>query len=91
MSGPTQAALFFVPAQEIATHPGQYQCLVCRSVVRVQTHHVDGDHSNNAPENLAPLCDRCHTELHRYGGWGDLDRQRLLGLRELVDEWRASQ
>lgn len=27
-------------------------------------HHIDGDHSNNAPENLAPYCKRCHNEHH---------------------------
>lgn len=27
-------------------------------------HHRDGDHSNNAPENLAPACKLCHNKVH---------------------------
>ncbi len=27
-------------------------------------HHLDGDHSNNAPENLAPACKLCHNAVH---------------------------
>lgn len=33
-------------------------------------HHIDGDHRNNAPENLAVLTDEEHHALHaREGGW----------------------
>jgi len=27
-------------------------------------HHLDGEHSNNAPENLAPACKLCHNKVH---------------------------
>jgi hypothetical protein len=27
-------------------------------------HHLDGDRTNNSPDNLRTLCDRCHTSLH---------------------------
>jgi hypothetical protein len=27
-------------------------------------HHLDGDHSNDAPSNLAPACKRCHNAEH---------------------------
>ncbi len=30
-------------------------------------HHLDGDPQNNAPENLVPLCQRCH--LHWQARW----------------------
>ena len=26
----------------------------------LDVHHIDGDHENNAPENLKALCQRCH-------------------------------
>lgn len=27
-------------------------------------HHIDGNHHNDAPENLAPACKPCHNEVH---------------------------
>lgn len=27
-------------------------------------HHLDGNHANNAPENLAPACKLCHNAVH---------------------------
>lgn len=32
----------------------------------VEIHHIDGDHTNNDPDNLIPVCFDCHGELPRY-------------------------
>lgn len=32
----------------------------CGSTIRVGLHHIDRDKSNNDPNNLIPLCWRCH-------------------------------
>ncbi len=47
-----------------------------------EVHHVDGNHGNNAPRNLAILCRPCHVQLHRsaqQSGWmplADYERRR---------------
>lgn len=35
-------------------------CMQCGSNVNVQVAHLDGDHQNNVPSNLAWLCQPCH-------------------------------
>lgn len=35
------------------------KCCVCQHTP-MQIHHIDGDSSNNDPDNLAPLCGNCH-------------------------------
>ena len=46
-------------------------CVACGGTRRLQRHHVDGDPGNNAPENVAVLCQDCHTEAHVANGtWG---------------------
>jgi len=52
----------------------------------LQLHHIDGDSSNTAWENLAPICLNCHSEAHT-------DRKLARGLSpELIrlynEEWR---
>lgn len=42
------------------------QCERCPDTHRVQRHHVDGDPTNNAPENIRILCELCHKAEH-YG------------------------
>lgn len=38
-------------------------CCVCQTPF-IQVHHIDGDSSNNDPDNLAPLCPNCHNIAH---------------------------
>jgi hypothetical protein len=48
------------------------KCCVCRdemSATNVQIHHIDGDHGNNAIENLSVLCLRHHNETQTHGGF----------------------
>lgn len=40
-------------------------CCVCREPRRkAKIHHIDQDPSNNVFENLAVVCDDCHSEAH---------------------------
>ncbi len=32
----------------------------------LQFHHVDGDTSNNSPENIQLLCPNCHAKTENY-------------------------
>ena len=41
------------------------ECLVCMESNVVDVHHLDGDHTNDQPNNLIPLCPTHHTYLHR--------------------------
>lgn len=43
------------------------KCLVCGEDKIVATHHVNGNHNDNRPENLVPLCPTHHQYVHsRY-------------------------
>lgn len=38
-------------------------CTECGSKPAVERHHRDGDTENNAPDNVTPVCRRCHMIL----------------------------
>jgi hypothetical protein len=38
-------------------------CCICQ-IPFIIVHHIDGDPSNNDPDNLAPLCPNCHSQAH---------------------------
>ena len=40
------------------------KCIVCGEELAVCIHHYDGDHRNNSPENLVPLCPTHHVYWH---------------------------
>ena len=40
------------------------KCVICNEVNIVSVHHLDGNHSNNNPENLIPLCPTHHQYWH---------------------------
>ena len=46
----------------------QGRCLHCGLYFtpedRIEIHHIDGQHSNNKPENLGALHHHCHTQVH---------------------------
>jgi hypothetical protein len=45
-------------------------CCVCRTQgKRIQIHHIDGDPSNNQPDNLSVLCTDCHDLTMIKGGF----------------------
>jgi len=55
------------------------RCCVCQTPF-FQIHHLDGDRSNNDPDNLAPLCPNCHDQA---------DLKRLLSNRLTADRIKA--
>lgn len=40
------------------------KCIICGESLIVAVHHLDGDHSNNEPANLIPLCPTHHIYWH---------------------------
>jgi len=54
-------------------------CLICGSEKEIHVHHVDGDRSNNSLENLIPVCQSCHIQIHK-------DNERLCEWTEKLDE-----
>jgi len=42
----------------------QHKCCVCPETNVVAVHHMDGNHKNNTPSNLVPLCPTHHTYVH---------------------------
>jgi len=57
------------------------KCFVCSSREDLETHHIDFNHNNNDPDNLMTLCERCHTEITKYGY---TPREELAEIREKV-------
>lgn len=39
-------------------------CQRCKSVYKVEIHHIDKDVNNNIPSNLVMLCKVCHARQH---------------------------
>lgn len=52
----------------------EYKCEVCGIVewndkpITLQLHHIDGDHLNNALENLQVICPNCHSQTNNFRG-----------------------
>jgi len=43
------------------------RCTICGAENDLHIHHLDCNRTNDAPENLTALCERCHSRIHRYG------------------------
>jgi len=41
-----------------------HECVACGDTEKIVVHHRDADRSNDAIENLVPLCHGCHSVLH---------------------------
>lgn len=54
------------------------ECAACDATENIDVHHIDGDRTNNAIDNLEPLCEDCHTEVHN-GGIAGFDYAEKLG------------
>lgn len=58
----------------IATNEKEYKCECCGisewngKPIRLQLHHIDGDHFNNELTNLQLLCPNCHSQTDSYAG-----------------------
>lgn len=46
-------------------------CEMCGGDLILQRHHKNGDATDNTMENIAVLCQKCHTTTHMMiGNWG---------------------
>ena len=43
----------------------EYKCERCGATQNIDVHHKDGNHTNNAPENLMLLCRSCQMKEHK--------------------------
>jgi len=60
------------------------RCCICQTPFIV-IHHIDGDSSNNDPQNLAPLCPNCHSQAHSTAQLTtNLTSERI---KQLRDKW----
>lgn len=61
-----------------------YQCELCgwgkinpiTNKTPLEVHHIDGDYSNNQPENLQVLCPNCHSLTPNFKALNKSERQR---------------
>ena len=51
-------------ARRVAQRHNAGRCEACTAVLETLVHHVDGDPSNNAPDNRQTLCLYCHSFWH---------------------------
>jgi hypothetical protein len=48
----------------VAWRHHERKCLVCSEINIVAVHHLNGNHADNRPENLVPLCPTHHQYMH---------------------------
>lgn len=53
----------------------EYKCAICGNTgewngqpLSLQLHHINGDRTDNRPENLQFLCPNCHSQTDSYAG-----------------------
>lgn len=58
----------------ISNNLKEYKCEQCgiyewnNAEIRLQVHHIDGDHLNNELNNLQLLCPNCHSQTDTFAG-----------------------
>ena len=55
-------------------------CEKCQEGKKLDIHHKDGNHDNDAPENREALCRRCHLVAHGRADRGTGQRSEYLPL-----------
>ena len=51
-------------ARKLCNQNWPRKCVLCGSVKRVHTHHIDGNPWHNSIDNIVPLCHNCHRVVH---------------------------
>lgn len=62
----------------VASKYYKYECCGCgKAEGKLSVHHIDGNHNNNSPDNLAWLCISCHNKIHpnRLRGNSSIDEE----------------
>jgi 5-methylcytosine-specific restriction endonuclease McrA len=54
--------------REVILARDSHRCRLCGADAYLHIHHQDGDRTNDAPENLITLCERCHSRVHARKG-----------------------
>lgn len=68
---PRRRKTISTPVAEEVLFRSDHTCCICRRRERdVQVHHIDGNNSNNSPENLAVVCLVCHSRVTAGRGLG---------------------
>lgn len=67
-------------------HYHKKECVICGEDKIVDVHHLDENHSNNAPENLIPLCPTHHMYWHSQ--YKNLIEKTVFAY---IDEWKREQ
>lgn len=77
------------PSRELSAqllHASDLTCCVCRRAGQaLQLHHLNGDRSDDSPDNFAVLCLNCHDRTQLRGGFGRHLSEYLV--RIFRDEW----
>lgn len=79
--------------QKVAKMTKYMVCDICGKTCkdRLDTHHVDRDHTNNSPDNIHIWCVGCHAKYHYIvddrglQGWNP-NTPKLLEFRKRLDE-----
>ena len=50
--------------KSICWNHNEKKCIICDETLIVAVHHINEDHSDNRPDNLAPLCMNHHSYIH---------------------------
>lgn len=60
---PSTNRAYYRRARKVLHDNVGYHCVRCPSILKLEAHHIDGDITNCALENLEWLCRECH-EIH---------------------------
>ena len=56
--------------REVILIRDEHRCRLCGAEEYLHIHHQDGDPTNDGPENLVTLCERCHSRVHTQNDSG---------------------
>lgn len=73
-----------IPAeiQRIVKIEARHSCIVCKTGISLELHHIDGNRENNDPENIACICANHHTQA----GNGQITRLELKEYKKRAKE-----